>query len=79
MAVITKKDEKVAAVAAALSDGFSQAQFAEKFKELYPKDWECIQKAYRDHERKTKPGKSHPMPTPEQYLKNCFNILSKPR
>ena len=76
MAVITKKNEKVAVVAAALPNGFSQDQFAAKFKELYPKAWERIQKAYLDHERKTKPGKSHPMPTPEQYLKNCFNTLS---
>lgn len=79
MAAIAKKDEKVAAAAAALPIGFSQDQFAAKFKELYPRDWERIQKAYRDHERNTKLGKSHPMPTPEQYLKNCFNTLSKAR
>lgn len=73
MTVILKKDEKVASVAAELPDGFSQEDFATKFKEMYPKDWERIQKAYRDHERKTKPGKTHPMPAPEQYLKNCYN------
>lgn len=79
MSVITKKDEKVAAVAAVLPDGFTQEEFASKFKEMHPNDWERIQKAYRDHERKTKPGKSHPMPTPEQYLKNCFNTWAKAR
>lgn len=76
MAVITKKIEKVTAVVEALPSGFSQDDFIEKFKEMHPKDWERIQKNYRDHERKTKPGKTHPMPTPEQYLKNCFNTRS---
>jgi hypothetical protein len=32
MALITKKDEKVAAVAAALPDGFTQDDFGAKFK-----------------------------------------------
>lgn len=79
MSVILKKDEKVAAVAAALAPGFSQDEFAEKFIELYPKHWERIQKAYRDHERKTKPGNSHPTPAPQQYLKNCHNTWATAR
>lgn len=79
MTVILKKDEKVASVVAELPDGFSQEDFAVKFKEMHPKDWGRIQKAYRDHERKTKPGKTHPMPSPEQFLKNCYNTWAKAR
>jgi hypothetical protein len=28
-------------------------------------------------ERKTKPGKSHPMPEPVQYLRNALNVHCK--
>jgi len=74
MAVIIKKDEKLSDVANALGDSFSSDEFLVKFKELYPKDWARIEKNYRDHERKTKPGKTHPMPEPTQYLKNALKV-----
>lgn len=74
MAVIIKKDEKLSDVANALGDSFSSDEFLVKFKELYPKDWARIEKNYRDHERKTKPGKTHPMPEPIQYLKNALKV-----
>lgn len=73
MATITKKDEKVEAAVSALYENFTQDEFIEKFIELYPKDWEKIEKSYRKHERDTKPGKTHPMPEPRQYLKNALN------
>ena len=62
MAVITKKDEKIAATVEQLEGSRSPDDFVAKFKELYPKDWAKIEKSYRDHERKTKPGKSHLLP-----------------
>lgn len=77
MAVITKKDEKISATANELGGQPDPEAFVEKFKELYPKDWTRIEKHYRDHERKTKPGKSHPMPEPNQYLKNALNVWLK--
>ncbi len=76
MATITKKDEKVEATVSTLSENFTQEEFIEKFIELYPKDWEKIEKSYRKHERDTKPGKTHPMPEPRQYLKNALNTWS---
>ena len=79
MAVITKKDEKIQATVEALNQEFSQEQFIEKFKELFPKDWSRIEKNYRDHERKTEPGKSHPMPEPHQYLRNALKVWSLKR
>ncbi|HBQ06415.1 MAG: hypothetical protein H6999_10150 [Hahellaceae bacterium] len=77
MAVITKKDEKIAATVEQLEGSRSPDDFVAKFKELYPKDWARIEKSYRDHERKTKPGKSHPMPEPDQYLKNALSVWLK--
>ncbi len=77
MAVITKKDEKIEAVIESFNEIPSADDFVAKFAELYPKDFAKVEKNYRDHERKTKSGKSHPMPEPVQYLKNALNVWVK--
>lgn len=77
MAVITKKNEKISAIASLLDNGYSEDEFVDKFKEQYPKDWDKIVKSYKEHERKTKPGKTHPMPEPKQYLKNALKVWLK--
>jgi hypothetical protein len=77
MAVIIKKDEKIKATIQTLPNNFSQQDFVEKFKELYPKDWTKLEKTYADHIRHAKPGKPVPMPKPEQYLKNALNVWNK--
>lgn len=77
MAVIAKKEEKISATANELGGCPEPDEFIEKFKELYPKDWARIEKNYRDHERKAKPGKSHPMPEPNQYIKNALSVWLK--
>lgn len=41
----------------------------------YPDDWEKINKAFVKEERKTKPGKSHPMPNPDKYLENTYKVV----
>lgn len=74
MVVITKKDEKIAATVEQLEGSRSPDDFVAKFKEFYPKDWARIEKSYRDHQRKTQPSKSHPMPEPDQYLKNALSV-----
>lgn len=77
MAVILKKDEKIQSVVEALPTGYTPDEFIERFIEEHPKDWVRIQKNYRDHERRTKPGKSHPMPEPRKYLLNALNVWLK--
>lgn len=77
MAVIPKKEEKIQATCDSLQPGYTFDDFLEAFKTLYPKDWEKLGKEYAKHERKTKPGKSHPMPDPVQYLKNALNVHQK--
>ena len=80
MTAITRKNEKIGAAASSLPENFSIEEFTSRFQEHYPKDWEKLEKSYRDHERKAKPGKGHPMPTPEQYLKNALHVWRrKPR
>lgn len=77
MAVILKKEEKIQATCNLLKPEFTFEEFLEAFKTLYPKDWEKLGKEYAKHERKTKPGKSHPMPDPVQYMKNTLNVYQK--
>jgi len=70
--VIVKKDEKIAEVASSLPPCFTDEQFISSFIETFPKDWARINKVYEDHERRTKSGKTHPMPHPKQYLINAL-------
>ncbi len=70
--VIVKKEEKIPKVVSLLQAGFTDDQFVDAFIEEFPKEWERIQNVYRDHERRTKPGKSHPMPEPRKYLINAL-------
>ena len=77
MAVLIKKDEKVSNVVNELPVNFSEQDFIAKFKEIYPTDWDKIVKNYNNHVRKTKPGKSFPMPEPEQYLINAVKVWQK--
>lgn len=77
MTVIVKKSEKVKATVDSLQHDFDFEQFVERFKELYPKEWDKLNREYTKHESKTKPGKSHPMPNPEQYLRNALNVHCK--
>lgn len=76
-AVVVKKEEKVAKVFEALGDKITEADFIEKFKEMYPKDWQRINQVFEEEERKTKPGKTHPMPRPDIYMKNMYKVAVK--
>ena len=68
--VVRKKEMKLEAVFAAMPRESSFEDYAEKFKEMYPADWDNIVHTYMQHERRTLPGKHHPMPKPMQYLLN---------
>jgi hypothetical protein len=74
MVVILNKDVKIQSVVEALPEGFTQDEFVDKFIATHPKDWAKIQQTYRHHERRTRPGNSHPMPEPRQYLLNALNV-----
>ena len=77
--LIVKKEEKIEAVFNALRDNSSEEAFITKFKEMYPKDWSKIQAEYAREERKTKPGKTHPMPHPDVYMKNMYKVAIQKR
>ena len=75
--VVVKKEEKVKHIFDLLGDDLTEENFKEKFKSIYPKDWQRIISTYNKHERKTKTGKKHPMPNPEKYLSNMFKVYYK--
>ena len=69
--IIMKKQEKLPVVAAAMEEGFTDEEFIEKFKEMYPKEWANVERRYRQHEDLNKgKKKGHPMAPPRQYLLN---------
>ena len=75
MSFIKDKKDKIVATINSLNDEYSDKEFIEKFKELYPNYVAKIEANYRKHQRKTKPGKSHPMPSPDQYMRNMLNTF----
>ena len=50
-AVIVKKEEKVQKILNVLGSEVSEEKFIEKFKELYPKDWNNVKAKYAEEEK----------------------------
>lgn len=75
--VVVKKAEKVKSIFMELGGNCSFEEFSAQFKEKFPNDWNRIIAVYNRHERKDKKGKGHPMPKPNQYLKNAYNVGKK--
>ena len=79
MALVLKKEEKIQHIIDIFENKYTKDEFVDKFEELYPKDWSKIVKNHQEHERKTKEGKTHPMPEPKQYVINMLNVWLKKR
>ena len=79
MALVTKKDEKIEALVDKLGRDCNVDEFVSNFKVDYPKDWKKINDSYINHENDNQNKKSptHPMPKPEQYIKNMLNVWLK--
>lgn len=75
--VVVKKEEKVNKIFTELGKDCAFEEFSHKFKEDYPDDWERINKVYGQHENRDKKGKGHPMPEPNQYMKNMYTVSKK--
>lgn len=72
MSVILNVDEKVKSVIDELPDGYSDDDFLDAFKKKYPKDYQKCWDRYLEEERKTKPGKPHPMQHPDKHIINAL-------
>lgn len=79
MALVTKKDEKIELLVNKLGRDCDKDEFVLNFKMDYPKDWKKINDKYTNHEyaNQNKKKPTHPMPIPEQYIKNMLNVWLK--
>ena len=77
MSVIIKRDEKAETILCKMQDINNPEEFINLFKVEYPTDYQRIVKTYNDEERKDKKGKGHPMPHPDVYLRNTYNVAIK--
>ena len=74
MSVITKKDEKATAIIEKMTDKNNEQEFKDLFKATYPDDWKKIIAKFKSEERADTKGKGHPMPKPDTYLHNMYNV-----
>ncbi|MBR3509212.1 MAG: hypothetical protein IKO03_10670 [Lachnospiraceae bacterium] len=70
--LINRKKAKAYYILDLLGETCTESEFVDKFKELYSKDWMLIVSKFEEEEQNTKVGKRHPMPNPDQYMKNMF-------
>lgn len=74
MAVLHKKEEKIAVVLSKLPKDYTDKQFVETFIELYSKDWGKIKANYIKQSQDKEPGTVINMPKPELYLKSILAV-----
>jgi hypothetical protein len=72
MSVILKIDEKIQVILGILPEGYSEEEFVDKFIETYPNDYKKANAVFLKEERKTKPGKTHPMQPPRKHIANAL-------
>ena len=70
--LIRRKKEKVKNVVTRLGSKVSEESFIKTYKEMYPDDWKRIVNKFEEEEATTPPGKRHPMPPPDIYMKEMY-------
>lgn len=73
MAVLHNKEQKIEVVLSKLPKKYTDAQFVEKFIQLYSKDWGKIKANYIKQSQDKEPGTVINMPKPDMYLKHILN------
>ena len=69
---IKQKKEKIKKVFTILGSDYTEDIFISTFKTLYPEDWQKVQEVWLYEEQCTPPGKRHPMPHPDVYMKEMY-------
>ena len=72
MSIISKVDEKVKNIISLLSNSYTEEEFLSEFKMIYPEDYKKCMAKFLKEERKTKPGKTHPMQHPDHHIKSAL-------
>jgi hypothetical protein len=76
-AVVPAKEKKFDEILLHLPESFTIEEAEAKFREIFPGDWQRIEKRYMKHERIAKPAKGHPMPPPKKWFSNTFGQYAK--
>lgn len=74
MAVLHRKEEKIAIVLRKLPKDYTDKQFVDTFIQLYSKDWGKIKANYIKQSQDKEPGTIITMPKPELYLKSILTV-----
>ncbi|WP_442591197.1 hypothetical protein ACSBL2_08190 [Pedobacter sp. AW31-3R] len=74
MAVLHRKEEKIAIVLSKLPEEYTDKEFVEMFIKLYSKEWGKIKANYLKHSQDKLEGAVIVMPKPEIYLKNILTV-----
>lgn len=74
MAVLHRKEEKIAVVLSKLPKDYTDKQFVETFIQLYSKEWGKIKANYIKQSQDKEPGTIINMPKPDIYLKNILTV-----
>jgi hypothetical protein len=74
MAVLHRKEEKIAVVLSKLPKDYTDKQFVETFIQLYSREWGKIKANYIKQSQDKEPGTVINMPKPEIYLKNILTV-----
>lgn len=69
---INHKKDKIQNVFDLLGNNYSETNFINLFKSLYPDDWIKICDKWLDEENNTPAGKKHPMQHPDIYMKEMY-------
>lgn len=72
MAVLNRKEEKIAAVLEQLPKQYTNEEFVAQFIKFYSKDWGKIKANYIKQAQDKEPGSIVRMPKPELYLKQLL-------
>jgi len=76
-AVVPAKEKKFNEILLHLPEPFTIDEAEAKFREVFPADWQRIEKRYMTHKHMAKPGKGHPMPPPKKWFSNTFGQYAK--
>ncbi len=77
--LIRRKKDKIDAILSEYGIDITEESFIRLFIERYPVEWQRIQEQYQNEEKDTPPGKKHPMPHPNVYMKEMYRNAMRRR
>lgn len=73
--LVLRKVNKAEDILNSMTDMYCEEEFKELFKKMYPDDWKRINRKYLKETVNVKAEKEYPMPEPEVYLHNMYQMV----